>query len=263
MYWFKGLGQRRGLADAQGGRTYAVGDIHGRIDLFGELIALIGEDKAAFQPPSHVRLVVLGDFIDRGPASSQLIELFMRLTAETRATVLKGNHEAALVDAWRGNHDALDLWLGHGGHATLASFGVDCAGLDEDDSQAWMRLLRRVVPERAIAWLDALPLSIAADGHYFVHAGIRPGVPIGEQCDRDKLWIRDEFTTSPLDHGAIVVHGHTVEDGVAIRANRIGVDTGAYSTGRLSAVAIEGGRYRVITTGPRSPIVQPEMLVAG
>ncbi len=233
-----------------GGRTYAIGDVHGRLDLLHELSEMIEDDVAARPPARPVRLIFLGDLIDRGPDSRAMIELGMRLTGETSAIVLKGNHEATLVDVWRGNHDALEMWLMHGGDATLTSYGVDVQALDPDDWQAWMRATRRAVPADAIDWIDRLPTWIAIDRHYFVHAGIRPGVPLDAQDDRDRLWIRDEFIDCIDDHDAIIVHGHTIEgDTVEILPNRINVDTGAYRTGRLSAVAIEGDESWAITTG--------------
>lgn len=242
--------RRRPKPALSGGRTYAIGDVHGRLDLLHELSGLIEDDTATRPPAQPVRIVLLGDFIDRGPHSQALIDLCMRLTAETSAIVLKGNHEATLVDVWRGNHDALEMWLAHGGAATLSSYGVDVETLDPDDWQAWMRATRRAIPAEAIDWLDRLPTWLAIDRHYFVHAGIRPGIPLEEQRDEDRLWIRDEFVDSTDDHQAIIVHGHMIEsDTVRIRPNRIGVDTGAYRTGRLSAVAIEGDEQWVLTTG--------------
>jgi len=195
-------------------------------------------------------MVLLGDLIDRGPDSRSLVQLSMRLAAERRRiTILKGNHEAALVDAWQGSFDALELWLEHGGDATLRSYGVDTAGLDPDDTFLWMRALRDAVPGSEVQWMDRLPTCFDMNGYHFVHAGIRPGVRLNAQRDADRLWIRSEFTNSTKDHGAVVVHGHTIEaDGVRILPNRIGVDTGAYRTGRLSAVILEEAEQRVIET---------------
>lgn len=228
-------------------RVYAIGDIHGRLDLLETALDRIRSDVLG-RAPRPTRIVVLGDFVDRGPASAPLIELFMRLAREPNFIVLKGNHEAAMADALDGDHAALDLWLAHGGTSTLASFGVDVAALDLDDTYQVLRAARLAIPKSVPRWLKGLPTFVRFGGHYFVHAGIQPGVPLDEQTDESRLWITDAFTASDADHGAVIVHGHTIcEDGVHFARNRIGVDTGAYRTGRLSAVGIEGDRTWVVT----------------
>ncbi len=230
-------------------RIYAIGDIHGRLDLLQHLVHLIERDLGNFTRPS-VRLIFLGDFIDRGPHSQTLVDLLMRLDVNPRVTILKGNHEAALVDAYRGDQDALAGWLEHGGFATLASYGVDVGVFAADDLRTVYRCLCKTIPEPTIRWLDGLPLTEVSNGHLFVHAGIRPGVDLSEQAPDDLLWIRGDFTRSDADHGMIVVHGHTVyETGVHIAPNRIGVDTGAWRTGILSALIVEEGKpYRTLAT---------------
>ena len=219
-------------------RVYAIGDVHGRADLLAEMIERIEEDTRT-RPPRSSRIVILGDFIDRGPASATIIALLMKLRREPHVHVLKGNHEAAMADALDGDHQALDLWLAHGGVATLASFGVDVAALDLDHSVEVLRVARQAVPGNVRRWLAALPTSVDFGPYHFVHAGVEPGVPLREQRDAIRLWGCDAFLDSAADHGAIVVHGHTIsEAGVHLGANRIGVDTGAYRTGVLSAVGL-------------------------
>ena len=231
-----------------GERIYAIGDIHGRLDLFLALMTKIHEDLSQ-RPVMRCRCIILGDFIDRGPQSRQLMEVLSE-SASTNLVVLKGNHEAALVDVRLGDHDAAELWVAYGGLATLASFGVDVDTIDPTDTGAIIAIVRQVISAEMAAWLARLPLSLAIGGYFFVHAGIRPGVPIARQSERDLLWIRDEFLTSTIDHGLRIVHGHSINRaGIDFTANRIGLDTGAYETGRLSAVALEGSEVRSIDTG--------------
>ena len=230
-------------------RVYAIGDIHGRLDLLSRLVRQIEHDSGNAGHQAY-RVVILGDFIDRGPGSKKIIELFKRLSREENFHVLQGNHEAIMVDAYNGNHDAMSLWLEHGGLATLASLGVDITTVDTSDTLTLLRSFREVCPASMITWLASLPRSVQIGRYTFVHAGIRPGVDLDKQQANDQLWIREEFTESDADHGAIIVHGHTIyEDGVCFRKNRIGVDTGAYRTNRLSAVALEGNQAWALTTG--------------
>ncbi|WP_425228646.1 metallophosphoesterase family protein [Sphingomonas sp.] len=236
-------------------RLYAIGDVHGRLDLLIAMVEAIKADVLA-RSPASTNVIVLGDFIDRGPDSARAVDLLMRLRVEPRVVVLKGNHEAAMVDALAGDFHALDLWLAHGGLATLASYGVDTAVLDLDDTAQLLRVAREAVPAEVRRWMEQLPSYAAFGRYYFVHAGINPGVPLDQQTDASRLWITDAFTASDEDHGAIVVHGHSInEDGVVIAANRIGVDTGAYRTGRLSAVGLQDGEVWIITaTAPPHPL---------
>ena len=224
-----------------GERIVAIGDIHGRLDLFHSLLTQIVADLEQ-RPPMRTRCVILGDFIDRGPHSRELIGMFTSLKSRD-LIILKGNHEAALLDAMRGDHHAAELWARFGGLETLASFGVDVESIDIEDTTHLIALIRQVIPASVGKWLERLPLSFSAGGYFFVHAGVRPGVALGRQAETDMLWIRDEFTASAADHGAVVVHGHSIrEAGVEVLPNRICVDTGAYRTGRLSAVALEADR---------------------
>ncbi len=244
--------RRNQARSAETERIYAIGDIHGRLDLLQSLMEMI-ECELATPGRPLVTLVILGDFIDRGPNSASVIDVFQKLDNNPRITVLKGNHEAALVDAIGGNHDALEGWLAQGGTATLESYGVDPSEVDMANSRAAYRLVCKTIPRSTVQWLARLPTSLTMADHYFVHAGVKPGIELDRQCDDDRLWIRDEFTESAADHGAVVVHGHTVyEDGVHFASNRIGIDTGAYRTGRLSALVIENGCYRTLSTQPAS-----------
>jgi serine/threonine protein phosphatase 1 len=231
-----------------GERIYAIGDIHGRLDLLYELLTKIRADLA-MRTAMQTRYVILGDIIDRGPQSRDVLEVLAGLRLPN-LVVLKGNHEAALIDARRGNHDAAKFWATFGGLATLASFGVDVALLDHADSHAIIDLVQAAISDELADWLDELPISFTSGDYFFVHAGIRPGVPIAKQSESDLLWIRDAFLNSRTDHGRMIVHGHSVNPGgIEFTPNRIGIDTGAYRTGRLSAIGLEGDEAWSLQTG--------------
>lgn len=232
---------------AEANRVYAIGDIHGHAGLLAELLDEIERDNAN-RPAARVRIVILGDIIDRGPESAKLLEVLLPAIGEN-FIVLKGNHEELMVAAYRGNVEAMDVWLSVGGTETLHSLGVERSAITRADLGSTLDAMRSAVPFGLISSLEALPTSIPIGDYFFCHAGVRPKVPLSAQTDRDLLWIRDQFTSSTRFHGAVVVHGHTIcERGVDIRPNRISVDTGAHRTGILSAVALEGDQKWAIST---------------
>ena len=232
-------------------RTYAVGDIHGRFDLFRQLILLIERDHAG-RPPVPTQIVLLGDIVDRGPDSARIVRGCMSLTqSDGSFIVLKGNHEEMMVEALRGNLSAYSAWLSFGGRETLLSFGVDVAIIDKPATLSRLRAAAKTVGEDTLDWLAKLPLRHRQGKYLFVHAGVRPGISVNRQHAEDLLWIKDEFLNSDHWHGAIIVHGHTIEeDGPVIRANRIGIDTGAYRTDCLTALGIENGATWTLQTRP-------------
>ncbi len=233
-----------------GERVYAIGDVHGRLDLLQALVGQIRRDNAA-RPAAHVRLVLLGDIIDRGPDSAAIVDRCRALSARSDAfVVLKGNHEAMMLDALGGNVNALAVWLRHGGDAALASWGVEAELIAGGPTRACLAAARRQVPTETIDWLTTRPTSLRIGGYLFVHAGIRPDVPIARQTAQDMLWIRHEFLESEAVHPHVIVHGHSIEEEVDMRANRIGIDTGAYRTGKLTALMLEGGDHAVLSTAP-------------
>lgn len=237
-----------------GMRMYAIGDVHGEAGLFTALMAMIEQDSID-RGPADLGIVVLGDFIDRGPRSAELVSAMMK-TDNDRLTVLKGNHEAALVDAYRGDERALGFWLDYGGGATLASFGGDPAEIDaaRDDAAQLLALLHTLIDRDIVDWLDGLPLHLEVGDYFFVHAGVRPGVDLARQSIQDLLWIRDPFLSSRRDHGKVIVHGHTIDFGdVELGGTRIGVDTGAHETGRLTALGLEGEAQWTLEATPASP----------
>jgi len=228
-----------------GQRIYAIGDIHGRFDLLFQLMRAIVSD-VNMRERAQKRIVILGDFIDRGPDSAKIVEALTTLRTDERVIVLKGNHEAALVDGIRGDRSALEAWIDFGGDATLRSYGAKDDEIWPADTRKLVDNVRRIIPAPVVDWLEDLPVTYSAGSYLFVHAGIKPGVALTKQRDDDLLWVRDEFTSSTADHGAIVVHGHTISERVCVEPNRIGVDTGAYRTGRLSAVGLEGDDHWII-----------------
>lgn len=231
-----------------GQRVYAIGDIHGRLDLFTALLARIEADNAQ-RPPARIEVVLLGDLIDRGPQSAQMVDMAMGLEADMATLhVLKGNHESAMIEALSGDPAAMSRWLVNGGDAALKSWGVAEDLLDAAEPTTLLEAMEAAVPEPVVAWLDGLPLSHQVGDYLFVHAGIRPGIPLDDQDPIDLMWIRAEFLNSRADHGMMVVHGHTIRPEVDTRRNRIGIDTGAYRSGKLTALGLEGTDRWILST---------------
>jgi serine/threonine protein phosphatase 1 len=231
-------------------RIYAIGDVHGRLDLFARLIARIARDQEG-RSPGAAKIILLGDIIDRGADGAAMVKGCMTLTTESdRFMVLKGNHEEMMVQALDGDLKTYRAWLNFGGRETLLGWGVDLAAVAADATKADLRRAAKTVGSEVLTWLDRLPLYYQHEGFMFVHAGIRPAIPIQQQDPGDMLWITDDFLKSDLDHGMIVVHGHSVVDsGPDLRPNRIGIDTGAFRTNRLTAIRIERGNVWFANTG--------------
>jgi serine/threonine protein phosphatase 1 len=241
--------------------VYAIGDVHGCDAQLAALLDHIAADSAR-RPRAHVTLVYLGDYVDRGPDSAAVLRMVAttpRWAAEVVA--LEGNHEQLLAGFL---HDpaTIRVWGGVGGYETLASFGVDVA---DARTPARYRAARAAFAAALVpygALLAGLRAHHTIGDYYFCHAGVRPGVPLDQQVFRDLLWIRDEFLTSPLDHGKLIVHGHTAVDRPEALANRINVDTGAYASGRLTAVAIEPGDLRFLTVDATGTLTETTAMAA-
>lgn len=240
-------------------RVYAVGDIHGRFDLFRRLMTLIERDHMV-RGPVPTRVILLGDIVDRGLQSARMVKGCMALTRSTRRfVVLKGNHEAMMVEALRGNYSVFQRWLEFGGRETLLSWGMKPEQVDQGATVQTLQAASRLVGEQTLDWLSRLPLYQQHDGYVFVHAGIRPGTRLSKQREEDLLWITDEFLDSTDDHGAVVVHGHSIcERGPDFHLNRIGIDTGAFRTERLSAIGIERGEVWSLQTAPETTKSSPK-----
>lgn len=231
-----------------GRRVYAIGDIHGRADLLERLLGAIAADAATAATAPGI--VFLGDYVDRGPDSRAVVDLVLdAVPAGFETVALMGNHEAML----RGFLDGDDgsTWLANGGDATLRSYGADdgFARFGWPDPDAARAALRGAIPARHRAFFGDLRASHAVGGYLFVHAGVRPGVPLAEQSTQDLMWIRGPFLADDSPHGKMIVHGHTVAPEPVVRANRIGIDTGAWRSGRLIALAIDGARRWFLSTG--------------
>ncbi|WP_333571447.1 metallophosphoesterase family protein [Sphingomonas sp.] len=247
---FGALFRRTGPADYRlpaGTRAYAIGDVHGRRDLLEDLLTRIDAERATDPRPCD-HLILLGDLIDRGPESRGVLDLLLaRQAIDPRLTILGGNHEAMLVALLDGDLRDLETWLHFGGEECAMSYGLDPIALLADPAAA-PALLRAAIPEAHQALLRALPDSLRLGDVLFVHAGIRPGVPLGAQSPQDLRWIRTPFLRSTAEHGVLVVHGHTVVGEPEVHPNRIAIDTGASATGRLTALCLDGTQRRFLAT---------------
>ena len=227
-------------AGAAGYRAYAIGDIHGRLDLLEDLLAKI-HAELQHHPVGKCLLVFVGDLIDRGPSSSQVIE---RLRTYSRPGIqpvfLLGNHEEVLLRILRGEEQLITKWRWFGGAECLQSYGVDPHDLTHISEAEALTLVRSAIPKSHVEFLESFVDSCRFGDFLFVHAGIRPGIQLEQQSQSDIRWIREPFLLDDTDHGFVVVHGHTIRETVDERPNRIGIDTGAYRTGVLTALALEG-----------------------
>ncbi len=233
---------RNNAAIPDGARVYAIGDIHGRADMLEELMRAIAAETDGFE---RTQLVFLGDYVDRGPDSRNVIDsLIATGAAQPKTIFLKGNHEASLLD-FLSHPEDLPHWLDWGGIETLESYDVDPALPLAELAAAF----RRALPKAHYDFLNALTLMHRAGDYLFVHAGIRPGTPIEKQTEEDLLWIRGRFHNAAAAERpeCVVVHGHTPEDKPVDAGWRIGVDTGACYGGALTAVALEGRKRRFLS----------------
>lgn len=228
--------------------VYAVGDIHGRADLLDKMLDAIEVD-GAFRD-EHKTLVFLGDYVDRGANSKAVIERLSTLSQPGWSYVfLRGNHDQVMEDFLRDAETLYD-WRDFGGLETLLSYGVRPQTFDSEIAFAIMRsALDAAMPAHHREFFDRLQNSYTVGDYFFVHAGIRPGLPLKRQMTDDLLWIRNEFLDYPGRMEKIIVHGHTPQDHAALSGYRIGLDTGAYATGLLSAVALCGSAQRFLTVG--------------
>jgi serine/threonine protein phosphatase 1 len=219
-------------------RIYAVGDIHGHADLLAEKLARIDEDLRK-RPISHSVLVTVGDYIDRGPDSKGVIDLLISRPVAQRAVFLKGNHETFALEFPK-NPSLLLHWQKYGALDTLRSYGF--APAPDLNARALQDLADRwdsELPADHKAFMSQLALSYTCGDYFFVHAGVKPGVPLKRQSERDLIWIRDEFLDSEKWFGKKIVHGHTPVPEPDFRPNRINIDTGVYMTGRLTCLVLQ------------------------
>jgi len=228
-----------------GMRVYAVGDIHGRADLLAETIGRI-EDDLRRRPINYAVEVYLGDYIDRGPDSKGVLDQLAVRLVRQHAICLRGNHEAILERFLWDDPETIHHWIQLGALQTLASYGVVPRTRAGTTPYELRQSLLDAFPRTHELFLQCLRSSFVCGNFLFVHAGIRPGIPMEQQDPEDLRWIRDEFLNSTQDHGKLVVHGHTPVDHPDIRSNRINIDTGAWRTGTLTCIAIEGATVLVL-----------------
>jgi serine/threonine protein phosphatase 1 len=226
----------------EGYRLYAIGDIHGRDDLLADLLDKIEADSSERGATRRI-IVFLGDLIDRGPASAEVVErLRTYCPADTRVVFLVGNHEEVLLRILDGDTELLPDWLRFGGAECIRSYGVDPDRLRRMPPDRAIETIRSAIPPAHAEFLRGFDDTFRAGDYLFVHAGIRPGIPLAEQARADLRWIREPFLTDRTEHGFVVVHGHTIREQVDECGNRIGIDTGAYRFGVLTALGIEGAQ---------------------
>ena len=234
-----------------GYRVYAIGDVHGRFDLLNEALTLIEADIDSRKRARDI-IVFLGDLIDRGPSSAEVIERVRTYRRNgVRTVFLSGNHEEVLLRLLRGESQFLRDWLTFGGAECARSYGISPASLQRMDLGKAVLTLRQKVPEVHQQFLKRFVDTFRIGSYLFVHAGLRPGVPLAEQSQSDLRWIREPFLENDQDHGFIVVHGHTIAEQVDVRQNRIGLDTGAYRSGVLTAIGLEGRERWFLQTKSR------------
>lgn len=246
---------RKGAAQSQptgsvplGTRVYAVGDIHGRLDLLDDLLRRMEADNAS-RGPADTTVIFLGDLIDRGPDSAGVVQRLLELGEGTdKVHFLLGNHEEVFLRAMAGEKKALPFFLRIGGKETVLSYGISAQEYNECDYPELLALLRERVPQAHLDFLSSFEDLVVLGDYAFVHAGVRPGVPLEAQKPETLRWIREEFLNSVEPFEKIVIHGHTISDEVEQGPWRIGIDTGAYVSGRLTAMGFEGAERWILQT---------------
>lgn len=245
-----GLKPAREAPPSTGGRlVYAIGDVHGRLDVLEPLLHDIARDALTTRPAERPLLVLLGDYVDRGPESRGVIDLILQMQADATFEVaaLKGNHEEALLQFLEDPGFAT-TWMEHGGGATMASYGVQPSS-QRTDAESWIKVrdeFAAAVSEAHLRFYRTLELVRVVGDYAFVHAGVRPGVALEAQSERDLLWIRHEFLNDRGPFDKVIVHGHTPMEEPQVLKHRLGVDTGAYATGVLTAVRLYGEDQRLM-----------------
>ena len=230
----------KGASGPAGSRAYAIGDVHGRLDLLEDLLDQVKRDNAG-RRPAKTYLVFLGDLVDRGPDSRGVIELLLAQHWDfARPIFIKGNHEEFFLRALEGEEDIIIDWLSYGGYQCCESYGVSQGWTLNATAAEIRERLSASVPVAHREFLNDMADSFQFGDYVFVHAGVRPGVALEQQSSKDLRWIREGFLDDLTDHGVVVVHGHTIVESPEQHPNRIALDTGAYRTGILTALGLEG-----------------------
>ena len=221
-----------------GQRVYAIGDIHGRYDLLCRMIARIEADEVG-RPAADTTVILLGDLVDRGPDSAGVIATAREWAKRRKVRILAGNHEEMFLGSFE-RDDTLRHFLRHGGRETLLSYPIEPDVYSRATLEDLRAIMREVVPAEDVEFMMSMEDRIQIGDYVFVHAGVRPGVPLEEQKVSDLRWIRGEFIEGPETRNFAVVHGHTILETPHVSPLRISLDTGAYSSGLLSAIGLEG-----------------------
>lgn len=232
--------------------VYAIGDLHGRLDCLDAMHELIREDAEGWPSGTECVVVYMGDYVDRGPSSSEVIDrLLSRPLQGFHAIHLVGNHDAWLM-AFLEDITIAPAWLRHGGDTTLRSYGLSPIpdGEDAEALDVAQAAFRTLLPPDHLSFFEGLSLYYELGDYLFVHAGVRPAWRLSEQQPEDLIWIREPFLSSTEDYGRVVVHGHTVTSTPAVRSNRIGIDTGACWTGQLTCLVLHRTTFRFLSTPP-------------
>lgn len=230
-----------------GRRLYAIGDIHGRLDLLDQLLAQIKRDIAV-HASCRPLFVFVGDYIDRGPRSRETIDRLIEHGKDAECVFLKGNHEQVAIRCLR-DPSLFERWMRLGGLETLISYGLALSpGVPTRQIVELQACFHAALPREHLDFFRQLKTSFTSGDFFFVHAGVKPRVALTNQVENDLLWIREEFLGADDDFGKIIVHGHTPSRDVDIRPNRINIDTGAFATGRLSCLVIDDATFSLIDT---------------
>jgi serine/threonine protein phosphatase 1 len=247
--WTRGKKKTGSVAAAisPGLRVYAIGDVHGCASLLSRLAERIAADLSTSPIPT-AQAVFLGDYIDRGPASAAILSRLSQRDFPVPFVALRGNHEQMLL-RFLDEPQYLDSWRQFGGLETLHSFGISVSNqLDTASYDVARERLARSITSEVRQFIDETVSHHEIGDYYFCHAGVRPGTPLDAQRDQDLLWIRDDFLSSTADYGKIIVHGHTPVEAPEFHPNRINIDTGAYLTGVLTCLVLEGTTRRLLTS---------------
>jgi serine/threonine protein phosphatase 1 len=227
--------------NADSTRLYVIGDIHGRADLLDQIVVKIALDIQQY-PGAECLTVTLGDYIDRGPDSRGVLDRLASNPFSTNYIALKGNHEL-LFEAFMQDPSVGHYWRKLGGLETIHSYRVPVSALMTGQGfEEAGKALKLAIPTAHLRFLASLKTSVTIGKFFLCHAGVRPGVSLERQKVDDLLWIREEFLTSTMNFGKIVIHGHSPNEWPEVRPNRINIDTGAFATGRLTCLVVENGR---------------------
>lgn len=235
----------------QGHRLYAIGDIHGRADLLAQLLGMI-EINAKNHPNKQKKIIFLGDYVDRGLSSKDVIErLCGGFPHGLEPIFIRGNHDEMMLDFVAGALEGGRSWMSLGGLTTLASYGVTPPTLfNMDKLEHVHKELVKKIPESHRSFLENTVYSVTYGDYYFVHAGVRPGIPLAKQRPEDQMYIRGDFLFYEKTFGKIIVHGHTIKPKPDVKKNRIGIDTGAFATGELTCLILDGSKRSILRTQP-------------